>query len=185
MPTLISGSTGVNKIQDGTIVNADINSSAAIAGTKLVMPTGSVLQVVEATNATYIAFADDWNWDLVVSRTITLSSTSSRVLIMVHFGGCSVADGTTGNYPALKGRVLRGSTEIGMEEGYMLYHNASEIHRMGNFDLQGIDSPGTTSELTYNVEAGNNGGSSKSGVYSGSINRSGGKTKIILVEIGG
>ena len=35
MPTEISGSTGVNKIQDNTIVNADINSSAAIAGSKL------------------------------------------------------------------------------------------------------------------------------------------------------
>ena len=41
MPTEISGSTGVNKIQDNTIVNADINSSAAIAGSKLVMPAGS------------------------------------------------------------------------------------------------------------------------------------------------
>ena len=36
MPTEISGSTGVNKIQDNTIVNADINSSAAIANSKLV-----------------------------------------------------------------------------------------------------------------------------------------------------
>ena len=35
MPTEISGSTGVNKIQDGTVVNADINSSAEIVGSKL------------------------------------------------------------------------------------------------------------------------------------------------------
>ena len=35
MPTEISGSTGVNKIQDGTVVNADINSSAAIASSKI------------------------------------------------------------------------------------------------------------------------------------------------------
>ena len=35
MPTEISGSTGVNKIQDGTVVNADINSSAAIDASKL------------------------------------------------------------------------------------------------------------------------------------------------------
>jgi len=46
MATLISGSTGVNKIQDGTITNADIASSAAIAGAKLIMPAGTVLQVV-------------------------------------------------------------------------------------------------------------------------------------------
>ena len=50
MTTTISGSTGINKIQDGTIVNADIASGAAIAGTKLVMPAGSVLQVVTSSN---------------------------------------------------------------------------------------------------------------------------------------
>ena len=48
MPTEISGSTGVNKIQDNTIVNADINSSAAIAGSKISGSFGKVLQVVNA-----------------------------------------------------------------------------------------------------------------------------------------
>ena len=50
MGTTISGATGIDKVQDGTIVNADINSSAAIAGTKLVMPAGSVLQVAHYTS---------------------------------------------------------------------------------------------------------------------------------------
>jgi hypothetical protein len=114
----------------------------------------------------------------VLAAAITPISTSSKILIQVNINvSCNRRYAAT--------RVLRGSTEIGMEEGYMLYHNANELHRMGNFDLQGIDSPGTTSELTYNVEAGNNGGSSKSGVYSGSINRSGGISTLILVEIGG
>ena len=35
MPTEISGSTGVNKIQDNTIVNADIASNAAIVASKM------------------------------------------------------------------------------------------------------------------------------------------------------
>jgi trimeric autotransporter adhesin len=39
------------KIVDGTIVNADINASAAIAGTKLT-GAGKVLQVVTATDST-------------------------------------------------------------------------------------------------------------------------------------
>ena len=55
MATLISGSTGVNKITDGTILNADIASGAAIAGTKLVMPTGSVLQVKQTAGTTTIS----------------------------------------------------------------------------------------------------------------------------------
>ena len=53
MPTEISGSTGVNKIQDNTIVNADINSSAAIAGSKISGSFGKVLQVVNAIAVSY------------------------------------------------------------------------------------------------------------------------------------
>jgi hypothetical protein len=39
------------KIVDGAIVNADINASAAIAGTKLT-GAGKVLQVITATDST-------------------------------------------------------------------------------------------------------------------------------------
>ena len=54
MPTEISGSTGVNKIQDGTVVNADINSSAAIDASKL---TGVFVEGSNS-NGRYIKFAD-------------------------------------------------------------------------------------------------------------------------------
>ena len=49
MPTEISGSTGVNKIQDGTIVDADVNASAAIANSKFV---GGDLTLISTTNVT-------------------------------------------------------------------------------------------------------------------------------------
>ena len=61
MATNISGSTGVSKVQDGTvtsakivdgaILNADINSSAAIAGSKISGSFGKVLQVINAVDA--------------------------------------------------------------------------------------------------------------------------------------
>jgi hypothetical protein len=66
MPTEISGSTGVDKIQDGTVVNADINSSAAIdvskvngalpsaggtvTGTLKVYPSNGQMRLSESTN---------------------------------------------------------------------------------------------------------------------------------------
>ena len=88
MPTEISGSTGVNKIQDGTIVNADINSSAAIAGSKLVMPSGSVLQFKHAqlsslsgVNTTSTSLADTG-----LSISITPTSSSNKMVI-VNLGG--------------------------------------------------------------------------------------------------
>ena len=88
MPTEISGSTGVNKIQDGTVVNADINSSAAIAGSKLVMPSGSVLQVKHAqlsslsgVNTTSTSLSDTG-----LSISITPTSSSNKMVI-VNLGG--------------------------------------------------------------------------------------------------
>ena len=66
MPTEISGSTGVNKIQDNTIVNADINSSAAIAASKVngeaafsarIASSGS--QSISNSTSTVIPFADE------------------------------------------------------------------------------------------------------------------------------
>ena len=65
MPTEISGSTGVNKIQDGTIVNADINSSAAIDASKL---TGVGL-----------ANADYWRLTTQFQSSATITSNLERV----------------------------------------------------------------------------------------------------------
>ena len=81
MPTEISGSTGVNKIQDGTVVDADINSSAAIAGSKLVMPTGSVLQVVTDTGSTTNLTATTTESDIGLSLNITPQTGSSILLL--------------------------------------------------------------------------------------------------------
>ena len=93
MPTEISGSTGVNKIQDGTVVNADINSSAAIAGSKLVMPSGSVLQVKETilTNSTAVVISAGSGQTDALSLEINTFSSSLKIiyidqlLILSHY----------------------------------------------------------------------------------------------------
>jgi hypothetical protein len=91
MPTLISGSTGVNKITDGTITNADIASGAAIAGTKLVMPTGSVLQVVTSEDG-------------------GPSSTSSTSFVQIHsFSISNVLSTSTVHITAAISHLIEGS----------------------------------------------------------------------------
>ena len=151
MPTEISGSTGVNKIQDGTVVNADINSSAAIAGSKLVMPTGSVLQVVQntttttthITNTTTLTTATDLN------VTITPSSSSSKILVTVNTGGLIL--GTT---DAILFNMLRDSTTIvaRARQGY----NSSSAQEWSSlpFVMSYLDSPSTASAITYSFKIG-------------------------------
>jgi len=82
MPTEISGSTGVNKIQDGTVVNADINSSAAIDGSKLVMPSGSILQIVQSVVRNKVTVSTTTS--KIIDKSITLKGTNSSVYIMVQ-----------------------------------------------------------------------------------------------------
>jgi len=190
MPTEISGSTGVNKIQDGTVVDADINSSAAIAGSKLVMPTGAVLQVVSTTITSNVSFgtAASDAWVDIKSLAITPSATSSKILIiwsfLGHIGG--------GNYPGLKTQWLRDSTVIygpTRLENYYGVSNGSNtgIGRRGYLSGNYLDSPNTTSAVTYKIQGDNNSGSANTGTYSGEIvaGSSGASTAITLMEIAG
>ena len=191
MPTEISGSTGVNKIQDNTIVNADINSSAAIAGSKLVMPTGAVLQVVSTTITSNVSFgssAKDAYVD-IKSLTITPSATSSKILIiwdlLAGIGG--------GNYPGIRTQWLRDSTIICGPTRLELYYgvpNASNsgYGRRGYLSGNYLDSPNTTSTVTYKFQGDNDSGSAVTGTYGGEIyagDGTGSKTAMTLMEIAG
>ena len=71
-------------ITDGTIVNADINASAAIAGTKL--SAGAVLQVVSTAKTDTFSSSTGSYIDITgLSVSITPSSTSNKILILLPF----------------------------------------------------------------------------------------------------
>ena len=179
MATEISGSTGVNKIQDGTITNADIASGAAIAGTKLVMPTGSVLQVVEyaytgstaMTSSTYIS---------MFGTSITPSSTSSKILVMANVASMYM------NHTAVAQHdwsILRGtSTCTGANTHFHTETGREQTGQGERFPLSMyiLDEPSTTNSVTYNVAA-----KRRSGNGNMWINDSSGTSTIVLMEIAG
>ena len=181
MPTLISGSTGVNKIQDNTIVNADINSSAAIAGSKLVMPTGSLLQV-QSTRMLVQNEGAFSSATTVMTQTITPSATSSKILVMVNMTGCLTRDETTQGEMWIE----RDGSSICRVEDYIGQHLYAAVHLGMDF----LDSPSSTSSLSYTVRV-----QRKSGTANIAINHyDGGGTanvalyatsSLILMEIAG
>jgi len=79
MGTTISGATGIDKVQDGTIVNADINSSAAIANSKLV-GAGGITDIskwsVDAytTSSTIDPISSGWSGTTIKGSAMTQSS---------------------------------------------------------------------------------------------------------------
>lgn len=191
MAVVINGTTGIDKVQDGSIATADIAADAIttakiaaaldLSATTLTMPAGALLQVVHAANGTDVTFSQTHStYATTISGTITPSATSSKILIMTlnALDACS-----GGNYPALHGRILRGSTEIdGME--LVFYEGNINSHRVGEVSWNVIDSPNTASAVTYNIQWANSGGSSVTGTYTGVANQYG-ASQIFLLEIAG
>ena len=108
------------------------------------MPSGSVLQVktfttnttgyVTSTSASYV------DSDLVL--TITPTSTSSKILITAELGSQTQAD--VFNYCG----IFRDGTQIGSD---YIFRNAD--YMVFQLHMETVDSPSTTSELTYRIKA--------------------------------
>ena len=162
MPTLISGSTGIDKVQDssitsakiadGAITNTDINASAAIVGSKLVMPTGSVLQVQSYYHKT--AFASTTNSSTAatgVKKSITPSATSSKILVLVNING--IKKNAAANW--IQFDLKCGSHETKrIERHYGYYGWQTEETDMGPVGFSYLSSPSTTSSIEYEVYMG-------------------------------
>ena len=79
MATVISGSTGIDKIQDGTITNADINASAAIVGTKLSTDVGLLIASGAANGGSQSATSASAQTHTVF--TFTMPANKTKVVI--------------------------------------------------------------------------------------------------------
>ena len=100
MATVISGDTGIDKVQDGTIVNADIASGAAIANSKL-SGNGKIVQYTTIYNSdTQVSYSnqssvqltgkDHYYWpSAVMSGTFTKQFDAATSIIVVggHYFG--------------------------------------------------------------------------------------------------
>ena len=176
MGTTISGATGIDKVQDGTIVNADINSSAAIAGSKLVMPTGSVLQVIRAEITNGPAISTETNTDIGLQASITPISTSSKILAQwsPHVRTQYATETGYGT------RLLRGSTSVwDTASSYFIYNTHNRESNRSFYTYNYLDSPNTTSAITYKIQI----RSQSSRTLE--ISDNGNQSTLILMEIAG
>jgi hypothetical protein len=166
-------------ITDGTIVNADINASAAIAGTKISGSFGKVLQVVQGTTSTTFSTSSGTYADAGLSLSITPSLASSKILI--HTYGLSACGGTGGTDTGGGFAILRNSTFITNDSTvyshYIFDAGASNAEMAVPFSACVLDSPSTTSAITYKLQA--------AGFYGGTfyVHRST-PSYIIAMEIG-
>jgi hypothetical protein len=140
------------------------------------MPSGSVLQVVnfsvsDTTGSTSATWADT-----STTLAITPSSTSSKILVQANMNGLDKSAANT--YQAF--RLVRGSTTLIQFEGQAGYTNNADVNSVGSSSTSYLDSPSSTSAVTYKVQMRNP--SATATVYIGS---SASISTITLMEIQG
>ena len=137
------------KIADGTIVNADINASAGIDSTKLSGSFGKVLQVVSTTKTDTFSTTSSSFVDVTgLSVSITPSSTSNKILVIVtmNTGGAQTSN--------LNHRLNRDSTAIVDPISVVRIGQDAQSEYQGNyFSFSYLDSPSSTSALSYKTQA--------------------------------
>jgi hypothetical protein len=179
-------------ITDGTIVNADINASAAIAGTKLT-GVGKVLQVVStqvtSTISTTITTAGTF-YDLSgLTASITPSSASNKILVIAQIS--TSASTSAGNRQYLK--VVRGATDIAIGDSGTGYRVSSgnystDTNSTNNLPIIWYDSPNTTSSTTYKLQGTSNASSQTFYINRGVLSQGDSPltaSQILLIEIAG
>jgi len=134
MPTIISGDTGIDKIAAGAIEFADL-------------PTGSVLQVVNATYGTQTSVSTNSWTDSGLTATITPKFTTSKILVLVCHTGVKKESSNT----AMGSRLLRGATTILNFDGLSGFSNSSGQNAVATSATY-LDSPATTSATTYKTQ---------------------------------
>jgi len=139
-------------ITDGTIVNADINASAAIAGTKLT-GVGKVLQVVQTVKTDTYSASPGTAADITgFSVSITPSSASNKILVLINIVGGGVGGTNTAQFRLVRGATLiyAGDAAGSRETGYASFISVDQ-YTTGTSSGIFLDSPSTTSSTTYKV----------------------------------
>jgi hypothetical protein len=134
---------------------------------------GKVLQVVEGRYATEVSNSTTTYEDTGLTATITPSAASSKILVIVKQSS-SKAAGSAGT--ALYVQLLRDATEIDLSVSF--YTNSS-LTFYGQTSLLKLDSPSTTSAITYKTKFKNEIAAVQVSVQPGTY-----ASTIILMEIG-
>jgi len=149
---------------------------------------GKVLQVVQATTSTYVSIASTSYNDTGLSGSITPSSASSKILVMATQGFGVFNSPDSGTF-AMGWKLARNIGGGSFSFIYTPTPNNNELWRFGNLqqlravnNLVYLDSPATTSQVTYKLQAQTNSTANNQSVNFQNENAQ--TSVIIMMEIG-
>jgi hypothetical protein len=161
MTTTITGADGVSKVQTGAIEHGDL-------------PSGSVLQVIHFRNNTELTIATTTYTDSGLTITMTPKSTSSKILVSWNLQAMGGASGS-----GIGVKLLRDTTALYTSATQYEFYIAGFTGIRGRFGWTYLDSPATTSAITYKIQVGSYNNTSNT------INQASNTSDMTLMEIAG
>ena len=130
-----------------------INGNGTIPPKSAVQPAGSVLQVVTASYTTQVSSSGSSYTNTGIDVAITPTSSSSKVLVIATVPWSLYRDATEVG-AALK--IIRETTDVSVHE-YGIHIEAgltsqNRIMAKGDYTMQVLDTPNTTSEIHYQAQ---------------------------------
>ncbi len=142
----------INNAAGTSAVTIDASTGHATFPNGMTLPAGSVVQVVQTQFDTKSSTTSA-SWSTLYSASITPTLASNKVLAVVSFSGSH-----TDYYSGLV-RVLRDTTPIGGGVGGTNYQSkvwfnirSATAYNISTYNASYLDSPATTSAITYNVQ---------------------------------
>jgi len=163
------------------ITRLNNNSITSITALPSGVPTGKVLQVVNANTTSGASATSSTFVDSNITATITPSSTSNKVLINIQMASTLYGNGNVnavGEYKIV--RTIGGtSTDLYQSNNMPKYEDFDENQDSYNENLPilYLDSPSTTSAITYKIQL-----SALQGLFG--AQQESNRSEIVLMEIG-
>ena len=189
--TVDAGTLATNSVDSAELIDGAVDDShmAAMAASKLTgalpaisgasltnLPSGGkVLQVVIGVDSTASTIATTTYTDTGLSAAITPSSTSSKILCQW------TSQVFLGKNEGMGVQLVRDSTNIYTSEGFreiFTYSSATGQQEESRSSWIHLDSPATTSAITYKIQV------ASFGSKSINLNNDGNETQLLLMEIG-
>ena len=153
-PTLVTPALGTPSAL--VLTNATGLPAAQLTGTQTLpkgtLPTGSVLQVVNATTTSTTTTTSATPVDSALSATITPTSSSSNILVLMSSNGQTARVGSVPNgdmyFYIVRGVTQLTSSRLGINFGVNTWNDFFPAQHCFTY----LDSPATTSATTYKMQ---------------------------------
>ena len=126
--------------------NLGIVSAAGITTTKL--GAGAVLQVVQTTSASSLTTTSATFVTLNLAATITPSSASSKILMLFSTGAQNTTGANGCVFTIFRGSIASGTNLGDSNWGFGNFDGTADA-LLASFSIVHLDSPSTTSAITY------------------------------------